>query len=144
MWLTVTLWPSCSTRFHAKNKSMSSAVMVPTTQSHAMRPLLHAVLFLRFRRARVPFIGQRICPVRRGVMAWLMQLPVTVVENGSKTVATTGDRLPRMRCIAVQDPHWKLSLGASHRRAEATKVSVRVGVINRIVDFARPQSVRIA
>ncbi|XDJ35393.1 MAG: hypothetical protein V3Q69_09795 [Burkholderia sp.] len=22
MWLTVTLWPSCSTRFHAKNKSM--------------------------------------------------------------------------------------------------------------------------
>ncbi|MEX3592482.1 MAG: hypothetical protein VB140_05800 [Burkholderia sp.] len=24
-------------------------------------------------------------------------MPVTVVENGSKTVATTGDRLPRMR-----------------------------------------------
>ncbi|MEX3592960.1 MAG: hypothetical protein VB140_09795 [Burkholderia sp.] len=26
-------------------------------------------------------------------------MPVTVVENGSKKVATTGDRLPRMRCI---------------------------------------------
>ncbi|KAF1009284.1 MAG: hypothetical protein E5299_01886 [Burkholderia gladioli] len=32
-------------------------------------------------------------------MARLMQLPVTVVEHGSKTVATTGDHLPRMRCI---------------------------------------------
>ncbi|KAF1005029.1 MAG: hypothetical protein E5299_02309 [Burkholderia gladioli] len=48
-----------------------------TKPSHAMRPLLHAVLFLRFRHARVPFIGQRIYPVRRGVMARLMQLPVT-------------------------------------------------------------------
>ncbi|KAF1011729.1 MAG: IS5 family transposase ISBam3 [Burkholderia gladioli] len=70
-----------------------------TKPSHAMRPLLHAVLLLRFRNARVLFIGQRICPVRRGVMARLMQLPVTVVENGSKKVAITGDRLPRMRCI---------------------------------------------
>ncbi|XDJ35522.1 MAG: hypothetical protein V3Q69_00290 [Burkholderia sp.] len=26
-------------------------------------------------------------------------MPVTVVENGSKKVDTTGDRLPRMRCI---------------------------------------------
>ncbi|KAF1015450.1 MAG: hypothetical protein E5299_00593 [Burkholderia gladioli] len=116
MWLTVTLWPSCSTRFHAKHKSMSSAVTVPTTPSYAMRPLLHAVLFLRFRHARVPFIGQRICPVRRGVMARLMQLPVTVVEHGSKTVATTGDRLPRMRCIGSRPSPVTVS-GASHRRA---------------------------
>ncbi|XDJ36345.1 MAG: hypothetical protein V3Q69_10940 [Burkholderia sp.] len=43
----------------------------------------------------MPLIGQRICPVRRGVMARLMQFPVTVVEHGSKTVATTGDRLPK-------------------------------------------------
>ncbi|MEX3592818.1 MAG: hypothetical protein VB140_08635 [Burkholderia sp.] len=49
----------------------------------------------------MPFIDQRICPVRRGVMARLMQLPVTVVENRSKKVATTGDRLPRMRCIGA-------------------------------------------
>ncbi|KAF1009927.1 MAG: hypothetical protein E5299_01812 [Burkholderia gladioli] len=96
---------------------MSSAVTVPTTPSHAMRPLLHAVLFLRFRHARVPLIGQRICPVRRGVMARLMQLPVTVVENGSNTVATTGDRLPKMRCIGSRRSQEKLSRGASHRLA---------------------------
>ncbi|KAF1011440.1 MAG: hypothetical protein E5299_01409 [Burkholderia gladioli] len=74
-----------------------------------------SVLFLRFRHARVPLIGQQIRPVRRGVTARLMELPVTFVENGRKTVATTGDRLPRMRCIGS-------------RRSPAT-VSGRVTVI---------------
>ncbi|KAF1010838.1 MAG: hypothetical protein E5299_01570 [Burkholderia gladioli] len=109
---------------------MSSAVTVPTTPSHAMRPLLHAVLFLRFRHARAPLIGQRIYPARRGVTARLIQLFVTVVENGSNTVATTGDRLPRMRYIGS--------------RPSPATVSGRVGVINRMAELARPQSVRIA
>ncbi|KAF1011266.1 MAG: hypothetical protein E5299_01449 [Burkholderia gladioli] len=50
---------------------MSSAVTAPTTPSYAMRPLLHAVLFLGFRHARVPLIGQRISPLRGGVAAAL-------------------------------------------------------------------------
>ncbi|KAF1018073.1 MAG: hypothetical protein E5299_00143 [Burkholderia gladioli] len=122
---------------------MSSAATVPTTPSHAMRPLLHAVLFLRFRHARVPLIGQRIRPVRRGVTARLMQLPVTVVENGRKTVATTGDRLPRMRCIASKTLTGNC-LWARHIDSQATEVAVRVGIINRIADLACPQFVRIA
>ncbi|KAF1015283.1 MAG: hypothetical protein E5299_00704 [Burkholderia gladioli] len=84
------LWPSCSTRFRATHRSISSSTTVPTTPSHTMRPLQHAVLFLQFLHALVPLIGQRICPVRRGkgVTARLMQ-PVTVIfENGRKTVAT--------------------------------------------------------
>ncbi|KAF1010913.1 MAG: hypothetical protein E5299_01549 [Burkholderia gladioli] len=76
-------------------------------------------------------------------MARLMQLPVTVVENGSKTVATTGDRLPRMRCIGSR-PLTGNCLWARHIEAQATEVSIRVGVINRMADLARPQSVRIA
>ncbi|KAF1011510.1 MAG: hypothetical protein E5299_01389 [Burkholderia gladioli] len=35
-------------------------------------------------------------------------------------------------------------LWARHIAAQATEVSVRVGVINRMADLARPQSVRIA
>ncbi|KAF1011612.1 MAG: hypothetical protein E5299_01373 [Burkholderia gladioli] len=122
---------------------MSSAVMVPTTPSHAMRPLLHAVLFLRVRHARVPFIGQRICPVRRGVMARLMQLPVTVVENGSKTVATTADRIAENAIYRFKTLTGNC-LWARHIAAQATEVSIRVGVINRMADLARPQSVRMA
>ncbi|KAF1007180.1 MAG: hypothetical protein E5299_02073 [Burkholderia gladioli] len=110
---------------------MSSAVTVPTTPSHAMRPLLHAVLFLRFRHTRVPLIGQRICPVRRSVITRLMQLPVTVVENRSNTVATTGDRLPRMRCIGSRSSPETFS-GRRHIASQATEVAVRIGVINRM------------
>ncbi|MEX3591854.1 MAG: IS5/IS1182 family transposase, partial [Burkholderia sp.] len=33
---------------------------------------------------------------------------------------------------------------ARHIDSQATEVSVRVGVINRMADLARPQSVRIA
>ncbi|KAF1005697.1 MAG: hypothetical protein E5299_00353 [Burkholderia gladioli] len=35
-------------------------------------------------------------------------------------------------------------LWARHIDAQATEVSIRVGVINRMADLARPQSVRIA
>ncbi|MEX3592281.1 MAG: IS5/IS1182 family transposase, partial [Burkholderia sp.] len=35
-------------------------------------------------------------------------------------------------------------LWARHIAAQATEVAVRVGVINRMADLARPQSVRIA
>ncbi|KAF1006056.1 MAG: hypothetical protein E5299_02189 [Burkholderia gladioli] len=35
-------------------------------------------------------------------------------------------------------------LCASHIDAQATRVAVRVGVINRMADLARPHSVRIA
>ncbi|KAF1010761.1 MAG: hypothetical protein E5299_01580 [Burkholderia gladioli] len=35
-------------------------------------------------------------------------------------------------------------LWARHIAAQATSVAVRVGVINRMADLARPQSVRIA
>ncbi|KAF1010457.1 MAG: hypothetical protein E5299_00510 [Burkholderia gladioli] len=35
-------------------------------------------------------------------------------------------------------------LWARHIASQATEVTVRVGVINRMVDLARPQSVRIA
>ncbi|KAF1018234.1 MAG: hypothetical protein E5299_00015 [Burkholderia gladioli] len=99
---------------------MSSVATVPTTPSYTMRPLLHAVLFLRFRHARVPLIGQRIRLVRRGVMARLMQLPVTVVENRSKTVATTGGSLAenvvyRRFKTLTGNCFW----GASHRLAGA-------------------------
>ncbi|KAF1012417.1 MAG: hypothetical protein E5299_01182 [Burkholderia gladioli] len=93
------LWPSCSIRFRATHRSISSSTTVPTTPSHTMRPLQHAVLFLQFLHALVPLIGQRICPVRRGVTVRLMQLSVKVVEDGRKAVATTSDRLPRMRGI---------------------------------------------
>ncbi|MEX3592112.1 MAG: transposase [Burkholderia sp.] len=97
----------------AKNKSMSSAV--PTTPSHAMRPLLHAVLFLRFCHARVPSLasGYARCGV---AMARLMQLPVTVVENGSKTVVTIGNRLPRMRCIGSRPSPATVSGRVTSRR----------------------------
>ncbi|KAF1007807.1 MAG: hypothetical protein E5299_02010 [Burkholderia gladioli] len=35
-------------------------------------------------------------------------------------------------------------LWARHIAAQATEIAVRVGVINRITDLARPQSFRIA
>ncbi|KAF1012329.1 MAG: hypothetical protein E5299_01212 [Burkholderia gladioli] len=81
-------------------------------------------------------IGQRIRPVRRGVTARLMQLPVPVVEHGRKTVATTGDRLPSMGCISsVQDAHRQLSLVASHRLAGDPGVACEADVINRMTDL---------
>ncbi|KAF1012877.1 MAG: hypothetical protein E5299_01054 [Burkholderia gladioli] len=76
-------------------------------------------------------------------MARLMQLPVTVVENGSNTVATTGDRLPRMRCIGSRPSPATVSVRVTST-PQATEVSVRVVLINRMADLARPQSVRIA
>ncbi|KAF1011606.1 MAG: hypothetical protein E5299_01366 [Burkholderia gladioli] len=74
-----------------------------------------------------------------------MQLPVTVLENGRKTpLATTGDRLPRMRCVSRFKTLSGNCLWARHIDSQAAEVSVRVGVINRMVDLARPKSVRIA
>ncbi|KAF1015319.1 MAG: hypothetical protein E5299_00668 [Burkholderia gladioli] len=124
---------------------MSSAVRVPTTPSHAMQPSLHAVLFLRIRHTRAPLLGQRICPGaawRNG--ARLMQLPVMVVENESQTVATTGYRLPRMRCIGSRTLTGNC-LWARHIDAQVTEVAVRSGVIKpHGRGPACPQSIRIA
>ncbi|KAF1018013.1 MAG: hypothetical protein E5299_00184 [Burkholderia gladioli] len=73
-----------------------------------------------------------------------MQFPLIVLENGRKEVATIGDRLPRMRCIGKTAYRPGPPLWGSHIALQASEFAVRVGIINRMADLARPQSVHIA
>ncbi|KAF1011397.1 MAG: IS5 family transposase ISBam3 [Burkholderia gladioli] len=98
-------------------------------------------------------------PPHEGAAHWLADTPCAAWRNGTvdaiardavgenrrKTVATTGDRLPRMRCIGPRRSPENC-LWARHIDSQATAKSPlpSASLINRMADLARPQSVRIA
>ncbi|MEX3592277.1 MAG: IS5 family transposase [Burkholderia sp.] len=89
-------------------------------------------------RSAIPSI-----PPREGAVHWPADMPGAAWRNGAvDAIARDGRRewkqesgyhrrsLAENAMYPVQDPHRQLSLGASHRLAGETEVSVRVGVIN--------------
>ncbi|XDJ36466.1 MAG: hypothetical protein V3Q69_12300 [Burkholderia sp.] len=71
-------------------------------------------------------------------------MPVTVVENGSKTVATTADRLPRMRSIGRCCINQVRGRNGIHGHIDHEFRIKNFRRYERIADERGPQSVRIA
>ncbi|MEX3592920.1 MAG: IS5 family transposase, partial [Burkholderia sp.] len=102
-------------------------------------------------RSAIPSI-----PPREGAVHWLADMPGAVRRNGAvDAIARDGRREWKQdsgyhRRSLAENAMYRFKtltgnyLWARHIEAQATEVSIRVGVINRMADLARPQSVRIA
>ncbi|CAD6563281.1 hypothetical protein LMG24235_08523 [Paraburkholderia sabiae] len=77
-------------------QSIPSVAMAPTTPRRAMLRLRRTELFRRSRRARARRRGQAARPARLGAMLPSTQSQKAAGENGSRRVATTGARWPRL------------------------------------------------
>ncbi|MEX3593066.1 MAG: IS5 family transposase, partial [Burkholderia sp.] len=94
-------------------------------------------------REGAPFIGQRICPGA----AWRNGAVDAIARDGRREWKQDSGYHRRSLAENAMYQFKTLTgncLWARHIDAQATEVSVRVGVINRMADRARPQSVRIA
>jgi hypothetical protein len=79
--------------------------------------------------------------------AWLAAID-TIAES-SRARTEKRQRLPpplagREPDVSAQDAHRAFAFGARRRVPSATEVAIHVGVLNRIIELARPQSVRVA
>ncbi|KAF1018115.1 MAG: hypothetical protein E5299_00096 [Burkholderia gladioli] len=135
MWLTVTLWPSWLDQIPRDEQItvISDDGAYETKPCYAAIAARSAVPSIPLRKESFAPIVQRICLVRRGVMARLMQLLVTFVANKRKAVATICDRLLRMRCIGSRNALSTVS-GRVTSRCRRTKIADRVGILIRNFD----------
>ncbi|XDJ35121.1 MAG: IS5 family transposase [Burkholderia sp.] len=102
-------------------------------------------------RSAIPSI-----PPREGAAHWPADMPGAAWRNGAvDAIARDGRREWKQhsgyhRRSLAENAMYRFKtltghcLWARHIAAQATEVAVRVGVINRMADLARPQSVRIA
>ncbi|CAN0625128.1 transposase [Burkholderia multivorans] len=98
----------------------------------------------RFRRAKAPLIGPRTRRARRGATMRSMRSPDSAAANGRRAAATIGAR------SLAENVMYRLKTLTGNRSwarridSQATEVAIRMGVLNRMADLARPQSVRVA
>lgn len=136
-------YPICSTRFLLTCRSKPSAAMAPTTPSRATLQIAA--------RGAAPSI-----PPREGAMPWSDSTPGAAWRNAAidaieKSRRREWKQAGGYHCRSLaENLMYRLKtltgpcLWAREIGSQATEVSVRVGVLNRMAALARPQSVRIA